>query len=102
MKRFARSSGTPLDDGQVAACRHKRPRQHSRLHLREQSCAANAVVDRVLRTIDRLDSFPRSGRLGQVSGTRELVVPGLPYIIVYADHESAVEVIAVFHGAQDR
>ena len=43
------------------------------------------------------------GRAGRDEGTREWVVPRLPYIVIYeADEEGAeVIVIAVFHGAQD-
>jgi toxin ParE1/3/4 len=36
-----------------------------------------------------------------VEGTRELVVPKLPFIAVYRVKEELVEVIAVFHAAQD-
>ncbi len=51
--------------------------------------AAELVVSRILRSIERIEHFPNSSRSGVVQGTREVVVPGLPYI-------------AVFHGAQDR
>ena len=64
--------------------------------------AAQTVVERVLRSVDRLESFPRSGRTGQVLGTRELVVPGLPYIVVYTSDDIEISVIGVFHGARDR
>ena len=64
--------------------------------------AARAVVERVLRSVDRLESFPRSGRAGHVAGTRELVVPGLPYIVVYTCDDADVSIIGVFHGARDR
>ena len=46
--------------------------------------------------------FPRSGRLGQVQGTREVVVPGLPYIVVYTHDDIGVDIVAIFHGAQKR
>ena len=46
--------------------------------------------------------FPRSGRLGQVQGTREVVVPGIPYIIVYTHDDRSVDIVAIFHGAQKR
>jgi plasmid stabilization system protein ParE len=42
--------------------------------------------------------------LGRAPGTYEWIVQGLPYILVYkinAD-EDEVDVVAVFHGAQDR
>ncbi len=64
--------------------------------------AAGAVVDRVLRSVERLESFPKSGRAGQISGTRELVVPGLPYIVVYTINDTDISIIGVFHGARDR
>ncbi len=44
------------------------------------------------------------GHAGQVTGSYEWVVPGLPYIIVYEVFAAGdlVAVTAVFHGAQDR
>ena len=64
--------------------------------------AARAVVQRVFRSVERLRMFPRSGRLGQVQGTREVVVPGLPYIVVYTHDDIGVDIVAIFHGAQKR
>ena len=64
--------------------------------------AAQAVLDRVFRSVDRLASFPKSGRAGQVPGTRELVVPGLPYIVVYTCDDTDVSIIGIFHGSRDR
>ena len=64
--------------------------------------AARAVVDRVILSAKRLESFPKSGRAGQVSGTRELVVPSLPYIVVYSCDDTDVSIIGVLHGARDR
>jgi plasmid stabilization system protein ParE len=65
--------------------------------------AAKAVVDRVFASTELLTSFPYMGRAGRDEGTREWVVPRLPYIVVYEVHEDDGEVIviAVFHGAQD-
>ncbi len=45
--------------------------------------------------------FPLSGRRGSVEGTYELVVPRLPYIAVYRI-TAFVEIVAIFHAAQDR
>jgi len=65
---------------------------------------ADAVVSRILASIERLGGFPEMGRIGRDAGTREWVVPGLPYIAVYElrPEDDALVVIAVFHGAQDR
>ena len=41
------------------------------------------------------------GRPGRVSGTRELVIPGTPYIIPYRIRGERLKLVAVFHGRQD-
>jgi toxin ParE1/3/4 len=66
--------------------------------------SADAVVDRILQSADRLGRFPYLGHPGRVRGTYEWVIPGLTYILVYQvrEDEDLVSVDAVFHGAQDR
>ena len=39
--------------------------------------------------------------MGKIAGTRELVIPGLPYIIVYRVTEAAVFIIHIYHTARD-
>lgn len=70
----------------------------------DSPAAARTVVARVLSSIERLGVFPDLGRLGRAGGTREWVVPRLPYIVVYETHPDRGEltVIAVFHGARSR
>jgi plasmid stabilization system protein ParE len=48
--------------------------------------------------------FPQLGPHGLVEDTRELVVVGLPYVIVYRlnEHGDTIEVLGVYHSAQDR
>jgi toxin ParE1/3/4 len=48
-----------------------------------------------------LKDFPRSGRKGRMDGTRELVFSGLPYIVVYRIQDQIVELLRIYHGAQD-
>lgn len=50
--------------------------------------------------IKELTSFPLMGRPGIEEGTRELVVS--PYIIVYRIKDTVVEILNVYHGAEDR
>jgi len=71
---------------------------------KDSPAAATRVIDRILVSIDRLAVFPLMGHEGTVSGTLELIVSGLPYIVVYTVDEAQDElaVIAIFHGAQDR
>ena len=68
--------------------------------------AARSVAQRIRTAARRLSRFPFSGRVGSEPGTRELVVRGTPYIVIYQILEETgapqVEVIAIVHGAMDR
>jgi len=46
-----------------------------------------------------LEALPNRGRLGRIAGTRELVQA--PYVIIYRVIEEAVEILRVYHAAQD-
>ena len=65
---------------------------------RENPEAAARTALTLLAAVDRLAGLPNLGRPGRVSGTRELVVPGTPYVIPYRVREERLEIIAVFHG----
>jgi addiction module RelE/StbE family toxin len=64
--------------------------------------AAKKVFQRIVSSVSRLQDFPESGRMGHVPGTRELVMPGLPYIVIYRTTDTAIEILRVFHTSQDR
>jgi addiction module RelE/StbE family toxin len=76
-------------------------RVHARIKA-DNPEAARKVVKRIRQAVERLADFPESGRHGQVAGTRELVVPGLPYLVVYRIGKESVEVLRVFHTSQER
>ena len=61
---------------------------------------AAGVAKRILDAVDLLRTQPEMGRPGRVLGTRELVIPGTPYIIPYRIRRERLELIAVFHGRQ--
>jgi toxin ParE1/3/4 len=61
--------------------------------------AALAMWDTIERRVERLVDHPRSGRPGRIPETRELVVAGTPYIVVYRIGRS-VELLRILHGAR--
>jgi plasmid stabilization system protein ParE len=48
-----------------------------------------------------LESFSNRGRGGRIGGTRELVLAPLPYIVVYRVKTDAVEIVRIYHSAQN-
>ena len=71
-------------------------------HIEADNPAAAELVDSaILKAVGGLERHPRRGRPGQVPGTRELVVPGLPYVVVYGANPDRVVVFRVLHGAMD-
>jgi toxin ParE1/3/4 len=74
---------------------------HLRSYIaRDSPNVANRIAGTLLAAVERLAELPNLGRPGRVAGTRELVVPGTPYVIPYRVRGDRIEVIAVFHGRQ--
>lgn len=74
---------------------------HVRSYIaRDSPRAANRIASVLLESVERLAELPNLGRPGRVAGTRELVVPGTPYVIPYRLRGDRLEVVAVFHGRQ--
>lgn len=66
----------------------------------DSEAAAARQARLVLAATRRLESFPQSGRRVRVTQSRELVVPGTPYIIRYRLESNFVILISIKHGAQ--
>lgn len=62
--------------------------------------AAIDLGDAVHAAVERLADHPSIGRPGRVPTTRELVVIGTPYVVVYRLEQTSVLVLRVLHGAQ--
>jgi toxin ParE1/3/4 len=56
--------------------------------------------DRIMDAVAKLADYPEMGRVGRVSGTRELVVSRTSFVVVYRVANERVEVLRVLHGAQ--
>jgi toxin ParE1/3/4 len=62
--------------------------------------AADRQLDLLFESILGLSRFPGKGRAGRVHGTRELVVPGTPYIVVYRLIDTTIQILSILHGAR--
>jgi toxin ParE1/3/4 len=73
------------------------------LYIRGDSeAAALAVAKALFDAANSLGLLPSRGRVGRIPGTRELLVPGLPYIVLYEIADTAVQILHIYHGARDR
>ena len=68
---------------------------------RNPEAAAKIVTAIHARTKRLLSENPFIGRVGEIDGTRELVVPGTPYIVAYRVLNTRIEVLFVQHGARE-
>ncbi|MCG9890124.1 MAG: type II toxin-antitoxin system RelE/ParE family toxin [Thermosynechococcaceae cyanobacterium MS004] len=62
--------------------------------------AAELVSSEILRSVEGLLQFPKRGKPGRVKETREMVISGLPYVVVYLLADENVVILRVLHGAQ--
>lgn len=62
--------------------------------------AAERMADRVREAVEYLQEQPNIGRPGRVPGTRELVVTGTTFIVVYRVRGAAVQVLRVLHHSR--
>ena len=63
--------------------------------------AAARIVNEIhSKTRRLLSDNPFIGRSGEIKGTRELVIPGTPYIVAYRVADTQIEILFVQHGAK--
>ena len=68
---------------------------------REHPETTQGIAQRILDTITYLRDYRGIGRTGRIAGTRELVSPGLPYIVPYRIKGNVIEILGVLHGARE-
>jgi len=61
--------------------------------------AAARASARIHAAVERLKDFPELGRSGRVPSTRELIVSGTRWIVIYRVGDS-IEILRVLHSAQ--
>ena len=70
-----------------------------RRYIAEENPTAGARIRATIRNaVEQLADHPHLGRPGRVEGTRELVVPDTPFIVVYRVLANQPRITAVIHG----
>jgi addiction module RelE/StbE family toxin len=62
--------------------------------------AAHRMATRIIEAVEYLIDQPNIGRPGRLSGSRELIVSGTPFIVVYWVRGAAVQILRVLHHAR--
>jgi toxin ParE1/3/4 len=75
-------------------------REAVRYIARDDPQAALRVLAAIEERTGLLAEHPQLGRAGRLAGSRELVVAGTPFIVVYRVRKTVVQVVRVLHGAR--
>ena len=68
---------------------------------RDNPAAATKAVRRIVSLVStQLPANPESGRIGRVSGTRELVISRSPFVVPYRVRAGPIEILRVYHAAR--
>ena len=69
------------------------------IHDRNRA-AASRIEAEILRRVGTLKRFPFVGKLGREAGSRELVIIGTPYVVIYTVDDNVIQIIHVIHTSQ--
>ena len=64
--------------------------------------AAARLAARIVSVVAALRTHPNMGRAGVEPGTRELVIGGTPYVVIYRVGRKRITILTVWHGARKR
>ncbi|MBI5604137.1 MAG: type II toxin-antitoxin system RelE/ParE family toxin [Deltaproteobacteria bacterium] len=62
--------------------------------------AAEKMAKRVQEAVEYLLKHPNMGRPGRLHNTRELVISGTPFLVVYWVRGNAVQILRVLHHSR--
>jgi len=75
---------------------------HLRSFIAEHDpAAAKRVAHAILDGVEKLETWPAMGRPSRLPHTRELVIPGTPFVVPYKVADEDIRIIAVIHLARN-
>jgi toxin ParE1/3/4 len=67
----------------------------------DNPAAARGVELHIIHNIEQLlPNHPQMGRPGRVPGTREIVIPKMPFIVPYRMQRNIIQILRVYDGAR--
>jgi toxin ParE1/3/4 len=75
--------------------------EHYRFYATRNPDAARRMRQLLRAGVSRLRDYPQIGRPGKADGTRELVISGTPFLLVYEENPVRVEILHVYDGRQN-
>jgi len=57
------------------------------------------IANKVLEVVELLLEYSLLGKAGRIYKTRELIVAGIPYMIVYFPEAESITILQIFHQA---
>jgi toxin ParE1/3/4 len=71
-------------------------------YIEEQDGAKRArqITRIIYEAVRSLGQMPYRGRRGRLNDTRELILPNLPFLVVYRPRDTELEILRILHGAQ--
>jgi plasmid stabilization system protein ParE len=60
------------------------------------------TINELKKQFQLLAARPDVGRVGGHDGTREVVIPGLPYIAIYERNAAGITIVRVLAGTDDK
>jgi plasmid stabilization system protein ParE len=85
----------------MVVARDSRSEEHRRMDEQDRGVdTANRITRVIHEAVQSLRTMPYRGRYGRLENTRELVVPRLPYVVIYQISEERLVILNVLHAAQ--
>ena len=72
-----------------------------RFYFERNPEAARRIRQTIMDAAKRLRDHPKIGRPGRVEGSRELVIGGTPFVLIYDVTPARVEILHFYDGRQD-
>lgn len=66
----------------------------------DNSQAAHRIANKILEYVRLLKEHPLLGKAGRIHATREFVMTGTPFTIVYLPQSDSITILRIFHQMQ--